>query len=133
MIAAARIENWPTRLDAVVTAARAQPFCWKTHNCGTFAADCVEAVTGIRLHEGIAKQFPTKRAVTAAKGLREAVSKHLDTAEIAPGFAQRGDVVLVTVCGVQALGVCLGRQAACLGPDGLAHVDMGAALCAWRV
>lgn len=133
MISAQRIENWPTRLDAVITAARAKAFDWKTHNCGTFAADCVEAVTGVRLHQGIAKQFPTKRAVTAAKGLREAVSKHLDTAEIAAGFAQRGDVVLVMVADVQALGVCVGRQAVCLAPDGLAQVEMGAALCAWRV
>jgi len=133
VIAAARVENWPTRLDAVVAAARATPFDWKTHNCGTFAADCVEAVTGISLHAGIAKQFPTKRAVTAAKGLRAAVSTHLDTTEIVAGFAQRGDVVLVSVAGVEALGVCLGRQAACLGPDGLAFADMGAALCAWRV
>lgn len=133
MIAAQRIENWPTRLDAAITAARAKAFDWKTNHCGIFVADCVEAVTGVRIHAGIAKQYPTKRAVTAARALRQAACTHLDTVEIAPGFAQRGDVVLVEVDGVQAMGVCVGRQAACLAPDGLALVDMGAALCAWRV
>lgn len=133
MIAAQRIENWPTRLDAVVTAARSRPFDWRDHHCGLFVADCVEALTGVRIHAGIEKQYPTRRAVTAARDMRQAACTHLDTAEIAPGFAQRGDVVLVSVAGVEAMGVCVGRQAACLGPDGMAFVGMEAVLCAWRV
>jgi hypothetical protein len=133
MIAAARIENWPTRLDAVITAARAQPFDWRDHHCGLFVADCVEALTGVRIHAGIKKQYATRRAVTAARDMRKAASTHLDTSEIAPGVAQRGDVVLVSVFGFEAMGVCVGRQVACLGPAGMAFLGMEAAICAWRI
>jgi hypothetical protein len=44
-----RLELWPSRLDAVIQAAATRPFAWGEHDCCTFAADCVEAVTGTRV------------------------------------------------------------------------------------
>lgn len=131
-----RLADWPSRLEAVITAARVKAFDWRTHNCATFAADCVEAVTGERLHERFAKLHKTKRGAAefskdAAK-LRAEVSMRLDT-EVVRSFAQRGDVVLVQRGDTSVLAVCAGRQAVCLGPLGVVLLPMEDAVCAWRI
>lgn len=132
-----RFESWPLALDAAIEAARTRPFHWRTHNCATFAADCVAAITGERLHAQFAALHKTKRAALAnaadAGTLRLWVSTHLHTGEVPGAFAQRGDVVLVAWADRAALGVCVGRQVAALGLQGVEFLPLGAAQCAWRI
>jgi hypothetical protein len=52
---------------------------------------------------------------------------------VAPGLAQRGDLVLLRQGRHPVLAVCLGEQAASPGRDGLEFRGMSDALCAWRV
>ncbi len=41
-----RFPDWPHRLAAAITAARATPFAWSLHDCPTFAFDTRRALTG---------------------------------------------------------------------------------------
>ena len=43
-----RLDDWPTRLNAFIDAARERPFAWGTWDCCTFAAAAVETVTMCR-------------------------------------------------------------------------------------
>jgi len=42
-----RPPDWPERLLAALAAARDRPFRWGEHDCCLFAADLIEAVTGV--------------------------------------------------------------------------------------
>lgn len=128
-----RREDWPERLAEYVESARAQPFAWGTHDCATFAAGAVEAVTGTR------PQIPV---VTSAQAFSHLVRDHGDLEHMtsdqmgpsaAPASARRGDLVLVALDGRQCLAVCLGASAAAPGESGLVMVPMHAAIAAWAV
>jgi hypothetical protein len=41
-----RVPDWRERLDAVVFRYGQHPFIWGEYDCGHWAADCVEALTG---------------------------------------------------------------------------------------
>ncbi len=130
-----RVPDWPRQLDAVVNDARVRPFNWRRHNCATFAADCVEAMTGVSLHERFADCLTSvRRAVLNAEFLEEHADSILGVERRIPvRLAQRGDVVIVRVEPAPALAVCLGISAAAVGPTGVSFVRMEAALCAWRI
>jgi hypothetical protein len=130
-----RHAEWPTHLNAAVSAARARPFHWRGHNCATFAADCVQAMTGAALHGCFAELMKSgRRAIANAEHLEDHADRILGFERRVPVvLAQRGDVVLVRVEPGPALAVCMGVSAAAVGPSGLAFVPMGAALCAWRI
>ena len=130
-----RHEEWPTALNAAVSTARARPFHWRAHNCATFAADCVQAMTGAALHACFAELMKSgRRAIANAERLEEHADAILGFERRIPvALAQRGDVVIVRTALPPALAVCMGVSAAAVGPTGLAFVPMGAATCAWRI
>lgn len=114
------------------------PFNWRTHNCAQFAAGW------LRLVEGTAPAVPGADGLLDARRLlqrrggtlREAVTRALRRQPVAAALAGPGHLVLVV--GVhgpshQALGICAGRTAAVLGPEGVQHLPMAAASAAWRV
>ncbi|MBB4620123.1 DUF6950 family protein, partial [Sphingomonas abaci] len=42
-----RYPDWEARLAAYLEPLRARPFAWGRHDCSTFAAGAVEAMTGV--------------------------------------------------------------------------------------
>lgn len=134
MMSAARLPDWPLRLAAYVEAARALQFAWAAHDCCTWAAGAVEAITGVRpplpLYDG---QRSATRLLRAMGGLQVAVMDVLGT-PVAPALARRGDVVLLEqLPGRHALAVCVGHAWAAPGPHGLAFGPLAEAVAAWRV
>jgi hypothetical protein len=129
-----RLPGWEARLADLIEARRHRPFAWGQADCLTLARDAGRAITGAdpftplnyrtqrgAIRVGRRAGFPCLRAFMAA---------HLPEAQ----RARRGDLVLMPLAiqipgaaprrrgrpGWQwALGVCLGRMAACAGPDGL--------------
>ncbi len=130
-----RLENWPARLHEEIEAARGRPFCWGEHDCGTWAAAIVRALTGqeLPLPKGYTTQRGSALAMrrkTGSSDMTGATSFFLGEPLETPLLAQRGDIVLHEE---QALGVCVGDQAMCLTENGLAAVPMSECVTAWRV
>ncbi len=131
-----RKENWPELLLASVEAAHTQPFAWGKHDCCTFAADCVQAMTGVDLMERFRGRYTSARGAIRA-GAEAGYTALADIwnalPEIAPLTAQRGDVVLFEAVEGLAVAVVIGHQAVAAGPDGVTLVPLELWLKAWRV
>lgn len=130
-----RRKGWEGALSRLIEDARERPFAWGSHDCATWAADCVMAVTGRDLGQDWRGRYRTARG--AARMLRRAgFSAIADAASVrlgqplpSPLLAQRGDVVTDGA----AMGVCIGATAAFLSPDGLAFRPLAACAAGWRV
>lgn len=96
-----RFPNWTRALREFLESRRDVQFAWGTHDCCVFAADAVLAMTGIDLADSY-RGYDTKEAAReiirihgGLEGLAESIATRHGLAEILPGYAQRGDVVLV--------------------------------------
>ena len=134
-----RIDDWDTRLEAAIAAAD-KPLEWGAHDCCTFAASCIEAVTGRTVW---VKGLPAYRsAAGATTALKKAGFTDLGAAldsvlgERKPvAMARRGDLVLIA--GPDAPGCAVvdlsGEWAVGLSPDGVVRVRLAEAVTAWSV
>lgn len=139
-----RREDWPARLNEAIAARLRVRFAFGAHDCCLFAADVVQAMTGLdpaaRFRDRYRTAHGAARVLKRAGGLEplmEQIAAAHGMPEVPPLTAQRGDVVLLdaepdTVN--PALGVVApdGRIAAA-GPDWLAFLPLRAARRAWRV
>lgn len=127
-----RAEHWPETLAAFIEARRTTAFEWGVTDCTLFAADAVEAITGV----DPAKQYRGKYADQkgALRLIKDAgsLSALVPLASISLPFAGRGDVVLVEMDTGEALGVHIGRTIAAQGPDGLVFLPVASVVAAWR-
>jgi len=140
-----RLEDWPERLAALIDARMSVPFRWGSNDCALFAADAVQAVTGVDLAAVWRGQYADEEG---ARSMRSA-SSHLASGDIVaalremahrrlgpdapPLMARRGDIVLVEHDNGHSLAVCLGSMAAAPGRRGLMVLDRAAWRAAWRV
>lgn len=132
-----RLPGWEAALTAYVEQYRHHPFQWGQHDCLLFGVGAVRAITGA---DPIGDRYIYRDPETAAALLRDdghaslqdCVTAHLG-APIRHLQAGRGDLALVDVSGVRALGVVLGERIACPGPDSLAFVPLDAAVACWRI
>jgi hypothetical protein len=133
-----RVPGWPERLAGYVASHVSTPFVWGSHDCVTFAAGAVQAVTLQRprmpqwsdVHDAL-------RQLRAAGGLVAAVES-AGLADLArPALALRGDVLLIDgpppLVRRPFLAVCIGHAWAAPGPTGLAYGPRSAATRGWRV
>jgi len=130
-----RLHDWQLRFAAFERARRATPFAWGSNDCATFAADCVEALTGERLLPKLRTATTARQAMRIARdagGLRALSLRALGN-PVAPAFARPGDIVLLRVGRHEALGVCNGTVAIGPSPRGVVSVEMQCAECAWMV
>lgn len=129
----ARLPDWERRLSEFL----AQPFAfaWGAMDCALFACAAVEAMTGAHPYPEFPGTYDDR--IGAARALRERGRGTLEStfgqkfAEVAPGFARRGDIVMATD---GAMGVCTGPAAAflCEG-DGLVRLPRATFTHAWRI
>lgn len=107
-----RLKDWPSRLDATVRAAKAQPFAWGSRDCCLWAADAVLACTG---HDPAAQWRGTYSAALGAMRLVDelgglAAIGAMAGPEIPPNRATTGDVGLIQgITGREMLGVYSGQ------------------------
>lgn len=125
-------------LDLYLTEIQARPFDWSAWNCCHFTAMWVRLVTGRNVMAGLpamSTRLTAQRLIGQLGGsLRAVWTRWLEREPILPTLAQVGDVVLVQVDDVEAVGICCGRTAAVLTEaNGVAHVPMSSALAAWWV
>lgn len=114
-----RFPDWETRLCAYLAPLRDKPFEWGTHDCCTFAAGAVEAMTG----EDTIPEF--RGAYSDQASADEALSKvgrgtlirtmNAKFARVPVGHAHRGDIVMIKGGG---LAIAMGDVAIQVGEIG---------------
>lgn len=128
--APSRLPHWNLTLDRHVEAARSAPFDWRGHNCCLWAADVVQAISGVDYARGlreVAARGPTaiRRFLLREGGLNALALREIPlqgARAVHPSFAKRGNFVLLRTEDTPsswALGVCLGGVSAFPGPRGL--------------
>jgi len=131
-----RFEDWDLRLAAYLAERLRKPFRWGENDCATFAAQAVEAITGVNPMPFL--RYKTARGAAAAVarhgGLESALDGALGTERRCGVFyARRGDVVLGDCEGRQTVMICVGRHLAGPGVDGLVTLPLRVGQQAWRV
>jgi hypothetical protein len=129
-------EDWQQRLKDYLRSIARTPFYIGRHDCATFTAAAVEAMTGRDYMRG----FRGYR--TIEEGLRNAQAKgfadHIAVVaasfdEVSPSFAQVGDIAVVDGIGGDALGIVQGANVYTIGATGLGIVPITAIKRAFRV
>lgn len=134
-----RLPDWPLRLEAFMAARQQQPFAWGAQDCALFAADAVQALTGVDVAKPHLRRHRTARAALRSLhhhgGLQRIAQAALGT-PIPSALANVGDVLL-TRPSAQAhhpmLAVCNGSSAIAPGPFGLVSLSLAQVSHAWRV
>lgn len=131
--------DWPEKLFDAIKVASKHKFEWGKNDCALFACDCAKAMTGIDYAKDFRGKYDTRKSAMAALKEIEAVN---DLPALADKFlgeridlkrAQRGDVVLLTIGSMKALGVITGTHAVFLAPKGIQTMLVSDCASAWRV
>ncbi len=142
-----RPPDWQSRMAQALKTRRERPFAWGRHDCGLFACDIAEAISGVDLAAALRGRYSTRRgAFRALKSFAgggietaiEKIAKDHGCAEVPPLMAQRGDILLAEVLVhsevlEDSLGVCLGETAAFAAAQGFVQLPIAQARRAWRV
>ena len=130
------IDSWPEELDAQLTKARGKKFVWGKCDCCLWAADVVEALTGVDYAAEFRGKYKTITGAKKALGkrtLRTIMNKKLPKIK----HPHRGDVVLIprsiTKQELPALGICIGMQVAMMGDGGLEFLPVSVITGAWSI
>jgi hypothetical protein len=142
-----RKQHWATRAYHHFLPSRAKmPFEWGKHDCALFAADGIEAITGVDIAAEFRGQYSDEagawkaiQTITGGETVEDAAAwcaaRH-GLAELPlPLFAQRGDLCIVEDSGRLIAGLVhlSGRHIVAAGEDGLHRLPITAIKRAWRV
>lgn len=112
------------------------PFAWGSNDCLLFAADAVEACTGLDLAAKWRGQYAdavgAARMLHAGGGVAGFCSEHLGQ-EIRPALAQPGDIGIVLSGGRECAGVCGGPVWLAPGEHVLLAFPRSVVQRAWRL
>lgn len=134
-----RSNDWTIKLSDAVHTARLLPFIWGVHDCVTFVAHCVDAMTGsdhvARMQRETAYHSEEEAyAVIASHGgwvglISEFLGDHEETAL----YAAPGDVVLVINADREMLGIIIGHHVVAAAEEGLATLPYENIVTVWKV
>lgn len=130
-----RHPDWQLRLETFARERRALPFAWGSNDCVLFAADAVQALTGVRLCPELRGHASVRDGLAIMRrlgGVRAIATRALGE-PVAPAFARVGDVVAFATGKREGLGICNGFTIIAPGPDGIGAVPLQHAVAAWRV
>lgn len=118
IVEARRFPDWEARLAAYLEPLRLRPFAWGQHDCCTFSAGAVRAMTGIDPMPEFRGHYRTARgSMRLLRRLgRGDLAATLDAKfEAVPAsLAQRGDIVMSD----GLLGICWGLFLIAVGQEG---------------
>ncbi len=142
-----RLPQWDTvLLPEFIEANRHRSFAWGSWDCSLFAAEAIQAITGVDVGQEFRGRYKTERSamrtikrVTGGCGVEAAaayVASAHGMAEIAhPRAAGRGDLVVADNAGRTVAGIVAqhGRSVLSVGEHGLTEIPLAAIKRAWRV
>lgn len=116
------------------------PFSWGATDCCTLGADWVMAHTGIdpmsEYRGKYSSALGAARAMGGPRNIERAVANAMRMSgfeEIETAMMQRGDVCLLECGELYGIGICVGRNVAAQGKNGIEIVDTKTAVKAWRI
>lgn len=137
-----RYPDWQSRLHRFFQANLNRPFEWGSWDCCLFVADAILAMTGTDIASAWRGKYSDEKGAVALVGgagswpdrlsrLAAQVALEHGMAEVAPLFAQRGDMVVTTQC----LGLVgfTGQHVLVIPESGFAAVGLEQIVRAWRV
>lgn len=125
-----RLPDWEARLSAYIAEKRSEAFAWGRHDCCTFSAGAVEAITDTDPMPEFRGKYDTALGSARALGgrtLEQVLDEKFEETPI--GFAQRGDLVFFDGC----VGVVSGDYGWFVAEEGLERVRRPFWAKAWRV
>lgn len=129
-----RREDWLRRLLDIVE--ENKPFVWGENDCCTFAARCVDAMTGSDWVEDLSNYYWDQKSareyIADSGGIEAAVTNRIGE-PVPPMLARRGDVCLLETGTGYGLGICAGRSALTPSDSGLVATPMSKVIKAWRI
>lgn len=138
-----KIVDWETKLVDYVESVMDMPIRYGVHDCTTFAAKCVEVMTGTNPIADVLGSYKSKKeskqlikSLCPSGDYSELIKircERLGYKETSRAFAARGDIVEYNTPEGIGLGVCLGNTFAAVGPRCLRHYGMGLALKIYKV
>jgi len=139
-----RRQDWQTILGDMIAVAAYGSFAWGTHDCATWAADVVRAISVAdidlaadfrgRYHDGAEGLVLVRRLCGGGlERLMERFALHHGLDEITPALAWRGDVALTDTEHGPALGIMWSEAACFVAPEGLGFVPRRGVRRCWRI
>lgn len=131
-------ENWFELLLEYAECAAGVPFEWGSHDCCTFAAGAIEAMTGVDPMPEFRGHYNDKEGAdealkTIGKGSLYSTLRGKFGNAIKPAMAQRGDLMMADADGAPALLICMGERSMGPGADGLVYWPTLQCLRGWRI
>lgn len=131
-----RCKGWELVLIRFVESRHNTPFVWGQHDCCLFAADAVQAITGIDHAEPFRGKYSTAagaaRMLAQYHGIIGYCNSVLGSC-LPVTMARRGDAVAIETQSGTALGICLGVHSVFAAPDGLSYHPTLNCCAAWRI
>lgn len=130
-----RLPDWPQRLAAKVEEWRFRPFKYGETDCLQFAAEAVEAVTGVDHRQAFpryASEMQAGRILVRCRGVDGLITSVLGPAK-PPAMAGRGDIVMGDFGNGLTAGVCVGVHCCSPGERGLEFRPTRTVISAWSV
>ncbi len=113
-----RFGDWEPRLAAFIASVRERPFTWAANDCCTFAAGCVEAMTGedamAEFRGNYADEMTGKAALKEIGAGTLVRTMNAKFARVPLSHAHRGDIVMVR----GNLGISFGHVSLHVGAEG---------------
>lgn len=142
-----RLAQWDTvLLPEFIERNRHRPFAWGSWDCSLFAAEAIQAVTGVDVGAEFRGKYKTERSamrtvkkVTGGSSVEDAaayVAGKNGMTEIAhPRAAGRGDLVVADNAGRTVAGIVAqhGRAVTSVGETGIVEIPLHTIKRAWRV
>jgi len=133
-----RFDNWPILLSKFLTQRQKMPFTWGRNDCLLFAADCVEALTGVDLVPEYRGTYDTEaraKEILIPYGgvISGIINDRLGQPIPNPLLARRGDVCIADIGDVCACGVVddTGARVAFLTEKGLVRGKLRDTMIFW--
>jgi hypothetical protein len=130
-----RCADWQMRLADFAKSRASMPFEWGRNDCCLFTVDAGLAMTGVdhaAPFRGYTTALGAARVVERNGGIRQLATDAWGE-PVMPLMAGVGDAVLLLNEGRELLAICNGTSALGPGPDGVAVMDMGAAIAVWKI
>lgn len=142
-----RRQNWDTQhFHQFLLDHANKPFAWGSHDCALFAANAVEAITGVDIAADFRGKYTTQLGalrtiskITDGSTVTDAVAhcaeKHGLVEHVHPLMAKRGDLVIIDNAGTLIAGVVHlnGRHVVSASETGLVRLPITNIVRAWSL